>query len=194
MSFLSITGVTLFIALAIVFAGSVVAYMARLVRHAYELKMELRGSLDDGLKQVNEEFDKRARAIRRDLIEEATKLREAVDTDAKRRIEEIGEGMRRDLVALQNAVVADRAVAGKAVETLSSRILDIEVVVRSLARERKRNADANRQQAEAPSLEPTAEAAQMAEEARIAEADRLARMERMLQAARPDPAEGSPAR
>ena len=54
---------------------SIVAYMSSLVKNAYQLKIELRADLEDGLNKVEEAAEKWMRMVKREPLDEIGKIR-----------------------------------------------------------------------------------------------------------------------
>jgi hypothetical protein len=90
MSFLTIAMVALIIGLVVVFAVALVGYLSSLVKNAYQIKVEMRNDLEEGLKKMDDELNKRGKWLKREMIEEMERIKAGMATDtAKRQIEMI---------------------------------------------------------------------------------------------------------
>jgi len=76
--------------LVLVVGGALVMYMSNIVKNAYEIKVALNDELDDRLKKMDEELDKKSKWIKKDLIDEFDKIKTGMQTDNARRFDEFG--------------------------------------------------------------------------------------------------------
>lgn len=108
MNFLTVTVVIFIVALIGVFAVALIVYLSSLVKSAYQIKIEMRNDLEEGLRRADEELNKRSRWIKRELIDEIEKIKGGMQTDivnrglviqeeARKQIVNAEEGLRRDL-------------------------------------------------------------------------------------------------
>ncbi|KAF0118236.1 MAG: hypothetical protein FD149_813 [Rhodospirillaceae bacterium] len=134
MSFFSITAVTLLIALLIMFAITMVAYMSSLVKNAYQLKIELRADLEDGLNKVEEATEKQMRMIKRELLDEIGKIRTNLENDVGRRLTELNASVQKQVAEVEETIKRDRGKIVHGFEDLRRRLSDVEHVHRSLQR------------------------------------------------------------
>lgn len=121
MSVGSITGITIVVALLGVLVVGLLSYMSSLVRRAYELKVELHGEMDRGLRQIETDMDLRAKHARRDLQEEMGKLRETLKTEGERRHEDLIASVDATLDAWRAEQVKVQTANTQAVEELRQR-------------------------------------------------------------------------
>jgi len=126
MSFAAILGIALVIGTAIVLGIALVSYMSSLARSAYELKVEMRKDLDDGIKRVEAEMIKQTKWARGDLMAEVERTRTAMLEDLAQRM----EGLRATLIAeaQQREAVADaeRAALAERLKQLDDRLSRLE--------------------------------------------------------------------
>ncbi len=85
MNFASVIGIALVIGTIAVLGIAIVSYMSSLVRNAYELKVEMRKDLDDGIKQVKAETIKSVKSARTELMGEVDRTRNNLMDDLKAR-------------------------------------------------------------------------------------------------------------
>jgi len=76
---------------------AIVSYMSSLVKNAYEIKIEMRKDLDDGLKLAQSEMVKASKSIRAELSNEAERTRNNLLEDLKRRFEETQSSLTAEL-------------------------------------------------------------------------------------------------
>jgi hypothetical protein len=91
MSFLTIAMVALIIGLVVVFAVALVGYLSSLVKNAYQIKVEMRADLEEGLKKMDDELNKRSKWLKREMIEEMEKIKAGMTTETAKRQVEMGE-------------------------------------------------------------------------------------------------------
>lgn len=84
----SITGMTIIVALLGVLVVGLLTYMSSLVRRAYELKVELHGEIDRGLRQIESDIEMRSRKMRQDVHDDMGKLKEALKQGVEQRHQE----------------------------------------------------------------------------------------------------------
>lgn len=108
MNFLTVTIVIFIVALIGVFAVALIVYLSSLVKSAYQIKIEMRNDLEEGLKRADEELNKRSRWIKRELLDEIEKIKGGLQADITNRgvtildeshkqIAGVEEGLRKDL-------------------------------------------------------------------------------------------------
>jgi cell division protein FtsX len=98
MELVTLIGITVALALVLILVGAMVNYMSSLVKSAYQIKVELRNELESSLKDMAVDIDRRAKGLKRDLVEEANKVREGLETANRNRFEEL----KSNLIALTN--------------------------------------------------------------------------------------------
>ncbi|MDK9720549.1 MAG: hypothetical protein OEL53_05135 [Rhodospirillales bacterium] len=108
MNFLTVTVIIFIVALIGVFAVALIVYLSSLVKSAYQIKIEMRNDLEEGLKRADEELNKRSRWIKRELLDEIEKIKGGLQADITNRgvtildeshkqIAGVEEGLRKDL-------------------------------------------------------------------------------------------------
>ena len=89
MSFAALLGIALSIGAVTILGIALVSYMSSLARSAYELKVEIRKDLDDGIRRVETEMIKQTKWARGDLMAEVERSRGAMLEDLGRRQQDI---------------------------------------------------------------------------------------------------------
>jgi hypothetical protein len=85
MNFLTVTVVIFIVALVGVFAVALIVYLSSLVKSAYQIKVEMRNDLEEGLRRADDELNKRSRWIKRELLEEIEKIKGGLQIDISNR-------------------------------------------------------------------------------------------------------------
>jgi len=85
MSFAAVLGITLVLVTVVVLGVTLVTYLSSLARSAYELKVELRRDMEDGLKQIGAETSRQTKFARGELMAEIERCRSATVDDIERR-------------------------------------------------------------------------------------------------------------
>ena len=116
------------------FAITMVAYMSSLVKNAYQLKIELRADLEDGLNKVEEATEKRMRMVKRELLDEIGKIRTNLENDVGRRLTELNASVQKQVAEVEETIKRDRGKIVHGFEELRRRLSDVERVHRSLQR------------------------------------------------------------
>ncbi|HIJ62193.1 MAG TPA: hypothetical protein HPQ04_05815 [Rhodospirillaceae bacterium] len=135
MSFWSITLFSLAAGLILVVGGALVVHMGNLVRNAYELKIEIKADVEEGQKRIEAEVDKRLKWIKRDLIEDLEKSKEAMQIDSQRRLTELANTLEKRLAEQTDGQAKDRAATVKTLEGLQADLLVLDQRLRNLRRE-----------------------------------------------------------
>ncbi|MGE4527096.1 MAG: hypothetical protein AB7D00_01905 [Rhodospirillaceae bacterium] len=150
MSFAAILGIALVIGTAIILGIALVSYMSSLARSAYELKVEMRKDLDDGIKRVEAEMIKQTKWARGDLMAEVERSRTAMLEDLARRTEALHAALAAEALQREAAATAERAEISMTLSQLAERIDALEA---RTARLRLRDMP---KEPEAPAAEPVA--------------------------------------
>jgi hypothetical protein len=74
-----------------VFAVALVGYLSSLVKNAYQIKVEMRADLEEGLKKMDDELNKRSKWLKREMIDEMEKIRAGIASETAKRQVEMGE-------------------------------------------------------------------------------------------------------
>lgn len=85
MSFAAVLGITLILVIVVVLGIALVTYLSSLARSAYELKVELRRDLEEGMKRVEAESTRQTKWARGELMAEIERCRAATTEDLERR-------------------------------------------------------------------------------------------------------------
>ncbi|MBY0431574.1 MAG: hypothetical protein K2Q10_10275 [Rhodospirillales bacterium] len=130
--------ITLAIGALLVVGGGLVTYMASLVKSAYAIRVEIRTEMDEGMRRIEDDMDKKSRWIKRDLIEEMEKTRNALNTENQRRAGEMAEVLNKRLVEMDTAYRNDRIEILKLLDNQRQMILSLDQRLRALKREQRR--------------------------------------------------------
>ncbi len=117
MGFSTVIIVALAAGVVLVIGGGLMVYMGNLVRSAYELKVQINTEVEDRLTKMGDDLDKKARWIKRDLLEEIDKIKTALQTDNARKIAELSEPLLHQLQALETQLRDERGQLAKAIES-----------------------------------------------------------------------------
>lgn len=109
MNFLTVTVVIFIVALIGVFAVALIVYLSSLVKSAYQIKIEMRSDLEEGLRRADDELNKRSRWIKRELIDEIEKIRGGMQADIVNRGIAIQEEARKQIVGAEEGLRKDMA-------------------------------------------------------------------------------------
>ena len=109
MGFLSTLAITAVIGVFIVLVIALISYVSNLVKQAYELKVELRRELNEGLSNLEEEINKRSRWVKRELLTEIEKIRANHETLIESRTKQIADSNNDTLKASEEQARQDRA-------------------------------------------------------------------------------------
>lgn len=92
MSFAAVLGITLVLVTVVVLGITLVTYLSSLARSAYELKVEMRRDMEDGLKRIEAETSRQTKFARGELMTEIERCRTATNDDIERRHAEYQTG------------------------------------------------------------------------------------------------------
>ncbi len=137
MEFWSVTLVGLAAGLVLVIGGALVIYMGSLVKSAYQLKIEIKSDVDEGLRRLEEEVEKKIRWVKRDLVEEVDKVKTAMQTDNQRKIAEVLDGFIKRLTACEAALLNERSETTNAFESLRNDVTVLDQSLRFVCGEQK---------------------------------------------------------
>ncbi|KAF0138957.1 MAG: hypothetical protein FD153_1058 [Rhodospirillaceae bacterium] len=113
-----------------------VAYVSSLVKNAYQLKMELRGDLEDSLSKLEDAAGKRTRTIKRELLDEIAKMRVSLERDTIRRLTELNESVLKQKADVEETMKRDRSKISCTGSRISTVVLaDVEHTYRSFQRQ-----------------------------------------------------------
>ncbi len=133
MGFSTILIISLIAGVVLIVGGGLMMYMANLVKSAYEIKVQINSDVESRLTTMGEDLEKKSRWIKRDLIEEIEKIRQGLQSDTARRLDEILQPLFQRIDSLENLIRAERAEWVKAVEADRAAITALDGRVRALA-------------------------------------------------------------
>ncbi|WP_337996244.1 hypothetical protein [Oleispirillum naphthae] len=122
MSFAAVLGIALVIGTAVILGIALVSYMSSLARSAYELKVEMRKDLDDGIKRVEAEMIKQTKWARGDLMAEVERSRATMLEDLARRAEALRAALAAEALHREAAATAERAEISMTLTRIAERI------------------------------------------------------------------------
>lgn len=134
MGFASVAGIALVIGILIVLGIAIVSYVSSLARSAYELKVELRKDLDDGLKRVEAEMVKQTKWARGDILAEVERSRGTMLEDLSRRAEDLQAALNASLLGFGNDWQDERKAILDDAADLAERIAILEHRLRARTR------------------------------------------------------------
>ncbi len=127
----------------VLFVGAVVAvYLNGLVRNAYDLRVAIRNEIEERLRQVQEESEKKVRWLRRELVEEVEKMRESVGETNQRRLAELVEKIEARFAEFQKQGQFERVELRSAVDELREAAAKLDARVGQAGRETRALAEA----------------------------------------------------
>lgn len=126
MSFGAVAGITITIALILIMGVGLMSYVSSLVKNAYQIKVELRNDVESAIARMDTEMDRRGRALRKELGDDAAKLRDSVQQDNDRRIKEIEDRLQKTLQDLNTAGRDEKAATQTALADMRRRLKTLE--------------------------------------------------------------------
>jgi hypothetical protein len=142
MSFLTIAMVALVIGLVVVFAVALVGYLSSLVKNAYQIKVEMRADLEEGLKKMDDELNKRSKWLKREMIDEMEKIKAGMTTEAARRQVEMSEQLNALAAEISVTMQAAHAESLSKIAEFSARFDDADRKLTEYRRENRKVVDA----------------------------------------------------
>ncbi|MBF0333842.1 MAG: hypothetical protein HQL40_09395, partial [Alphaproteobacteria bacterium] len=110
-------------------------YMGSLVKSAYQIKVEIRSEMEQGIRRLEEDIDKKSKWIKRDLVEEIDKMKAAVQTDNTKRFNEFLDTINKRVAEFESGVTRDRNEILKVIENHRQTITNLDQRMRALKRE-----------------------------------------------------------
>jgi len=135
MNFLTVTIVIFLVALIGVFAVALIVYLSSLVKSAYQIKVEMRSDLEEGLKRADEELNKRSRWIKRELLEEIERIKTGMQTDITNRGVTILEESRKMVAGSEEGMRKDLTETNRLLNEARDLVYSLDHKVKSLRRE-----------------------------------------------------------
>ncbi|MBF0391265.1 MAG: hypothetical protein HQL38_01170, partial [Alphaproteobacteria bacterium] len=121
----------------LIIGGGLMMYMGSLVKSAYQIKVEIRSEMEQGIRRLEEDIDKKSKWIKRDLIEEIDKMKAAVQTDNTKRFNEFLDTINKRVAEFESGVTRDRNEILKVIENHRQTITNLDQRMRALKREQK---------------------------------------------------------
>lgn len=132
MNFLTVTIVIFIVALIGVFAVALIVYLSSLVKSAYQIKIEMRSDLEEGLKRADEEMNKRTRWIKREMVEDMEKIKAGMQTDIANRSNVILEESRKLAVGVEESLRKELAETNRRLNEARDLLYAMDHKLRSL--------------------------------------------------------------
>lgn len=120
---------TVLLAVLLIGGGALVFYVSTLAKNAYEIKVSLQNDLEAGLKKIEDETVKNARWMKRDLIEDIDKSKQAIVMDNQRRAAEAAEAIDKRLRDFEAAARAREEEAASRIEGMAK---DVQLLGRAV--------------------------------------------------------------
>ncbi len=130
--------VSLGVGVIVIAAGGLIIYMSALVKNAYQLKVEMQQEMQEQLQRINDDADKKLKWMKRDLVEEIEKSKNALIADNARRFGEFEAGVEKRLAGYEDAFRRERMELLKSVEAQKGAIAGLDQKLRQLQREQRR--------------------------------------------------------
>lgn len=134
MAFSTVLLITLAAGAILVVGGGVMAYVSALVKSAYEIKVQLNNEVDAKLAKMADDLDKKARWIKRDLLEEIEKIKIALQSDSARKIADLSDPVLIRLGELERRIAGLTAATDTDRQALSSLDARLRMVMKHTAR------------------------------------------------------------
>lgn len=138
MNYLSIAGLTFGIALVAVLFIGLLSYVSQLVRNAYQLKVEIRADMENGLKKIEDELGKKSKWMRSELGDDVSKIRQSIEQDTSQRLRLIEDNLAKLSRELDNESRVERADVRTTLNQLRKRVSAIDVELSTLKDEAAR--------------------------------------------------------
>jgi hypothetical protein len=140
MNYVSITGITLGIAVVVVLGIGLLSYISQLVKNAYQIKVEIRSDMESGLRKIEEEMGQKTKWMRSEVGEDVTKIRQAIEQDTVRRLEAIEERLATQAKEIDQDSRDERTELRNTVHQMRKRVNAMEQEISALKEELARRA------------------------------------------------------
>jgi polyhydroxyalkanoate synthesis regulator phasin len=140
MNYVSITGITLGIAVVAVLAIGLLSYMSQLVKNAYQIKVEIRSDMEEGLRKIEEEMGKKTKWMRSEVGEDVAKMRQGIEQDNGHRLEGIEDRLTTLAQDLDRDSREERSELRNTVNQLRKKVVSMEQEITALKEEMARRA------------------------------------------------------
>ena len=148
MNSISLAGIALLVVFVVLIVSALISYMSSLVKNAYQIKVEIRSEMEDGMRRMSEDSERWIRATKRELLDEVAKGRLILENENTRHFSELAEAIKKQITDLDDAVRSDRTKATlnhddlrRRMDDLRARMGDVEHIYRSITRARKPEKD-----------------------------------------------------
>ena len=141
MSMSAVLLVSLAAAVVLVVGGGLMMYMANLVRNAYELKVQINADVDERIKAISDDVEKRSKWIKRELIEELEKIKTGMMQANVRNIQEMADPVLKRIEALETVLKKERTDWSTAVDETRQGGSHLEAKVAQLRKDLRRVED-----------------------------------------------------
>ena len=141
MSMSAILLISLAAAVVLVVGGGLMMYMSNLVRNAYDLKVQINSDMESLFKIVSDDVEKRAKWVKRDLIEEIDKIRANLVQTNAHAMQEMADPLLRRVDAMDLAMKKERADMVAALEESRQQIAGLESKIAQLRKDLRRFED-----------------------------------------------------
>src|SRR5579862_2967558 len=126
---------TIALILFVVIGCILVVFLGYLVRSAYDMRIGLKSQLDRGLRSVEEDSAKKARALRHELGAEIERARAAIFEDGRRRVSEAIAALDKRHAEFESSVRQERIQVTVSLDTLRDELAEIGRRIDELERE-----------------------------------------------------------
>ncbi|KJS36249.1 MAG: hypothetical protein VR70_14155, partial [Rhodospirillaceae bacterium BRH_c57] len=140
MSFGAVAAITITIALVLIMGIGLMSYVSSLVKNAYQIKVELRNDVESAIARMDMEMDRRGKALRKELGDDTSKLRDSVQQDNERRIKEIEDRLQKTLQDLSAAGRDEKTATQTALTDMRRRLKTLESDVVAIKNDLSRRA------------------------------------------------------
>ncbi len=132
MGLLPTLAITSVLAIFIVLLIVLLSYVSNLAKHAYDIKIELRQEMKNGLKALNEDMDKRSRWMKREVTEDLERDRQAQDNRLEQRLQTVERELREAVEGLNAEMQRDRHGVATSQDMQDARIAALEREIKRL--------------------------------------------------------------
>lgn len=140
MDYVSITGITLGVAVVAVFVIGLLSYMSQLVKNAYQIKVEIRSDMEGGLRKIEEDLGKKAKWMRSEVGEDISKIKQAIEQENTNRLQTIEDRLTSLAQDLDAGSRDERAELRNIIAQLRKRLSAAEQEIAALREEAARRA------------------------------------------------------
>lgn len=140
MNYVSITGITLGVAVVAVLVIGLLSYLSQLVKNAYQIKVEIRSDMENGLKKIEDDLAKKAKWMRSEVGEDITKIKQAIEQDSLSRLQAIEDRLTSLAQDLDEGSRTERSDMRNTINQLRKRLSAAEQEIASLKEDAARRA------------------------------------------------------